>query len=114
MKGRVYSVNGGYYSQEGGAESLLHYRQDALQLAAHELGGKQARTTPPGIHIVTAAGKEYFSRLRPFQKSKLTEWEDTEQAIAIIQQDIEFRMEEIYEQLLKWPQSSFAPLQADM
>jgi hypothetical protein len=113
MKGRRLQVNGGYFSQEGGAESLFHLRRDTMQLAAHELGGKQAKTSPPGVFIVTPAGKEYFSRLMPFQKSKLTESEDITQAIETMKQDIEFRMLQIYEQLLKWPQSDLAPLTGD-
>jgi hypothetical protein len=113
IKGRTCNIDGGYYSQEVGTESLFHYRRDALQLAAHELGGKRAKSSPPGVHIVTAAGKEYFSRLRPFQKSKLIEWQDTAQAMKIMKQDVEFRMVEIYEQLLNWPQSPLAPLEGD-
>jgi hypothetical protein len=113
IKGRQFAVNGGCYSKDGGTGSLFHYRRDALQLAAHELGARPARDSPPGVHVATAAGKEYLSKIRPFQKSKLTESEDVAQAIKILQQDIEFRMVEIYEQLLNWPQAPIAPLQGD-
>jgi hypothetical protein len=51
--------------------------------------------------------------LRPFRKSVLTEWQDSAQAANILKQDIEFRMVEIYEQLLKWPGSALAPLHDD-
>jgi hypothetical protein len=114
IKGVSFTLYGGWYSQEGGTESPFHVRRDALQLAAHELGAKRAKTSPRGVYINTAAGKEFFSNMRPFQKSKLAEWEDTAEAIKVITQDIELRTEEIYEQLLKWPQSPLAPLQGDM
>jgi hypothetical protein len=113
VKGRRCKLYGGYYSTEGGTESQYHLRRDALQLAAHELGGKRAMDSPRGVHIVTAAGKDFFSKLRPFQRSKLNEWEDTEEAAETLKQDIEFRMVEIYQQLLKWPQSPLAPLEGN-
>jgi hypothetical protein len=113
IKERRFNVHGGYWSQDGGAESQFHYRRDALQLAAHELGGRRAKSSPPGVYVVTAAGKEYFSRLRPFQQSPITEWQDTAEAITTLKQDIEFRMMEIYEQLLKWPKSPLVPLPGD-
>jgi hypothetical protein len=114
FKGKSYTINGGYYSREGGAASLFHVRRDALHLAAHELGGKRAKNSSGGTGIAPAAGKEFLSKLWPFQKSRLTEWEDTAQAMEALRHDIEFRMVEIYEQLLKWPQSPLAPLQGDM
>jgi hypothetical protein len=114
MKGTFCLVYGGIYSTEGGADSLFHLRRDALQLAAHELGGKRAKSRGRGVTIVSAAGRHFLSKLRPFQKSKLAEWEDTAQAMQTLKQDIEFRMVEIFEQLLKWPQSPLAPLQGDM
>jgi hypothetical protein len=113
INGREYWVYGGCYSEEGGGESLFYIQRDALQLAAHELGWKQAKSSPPGVYVLTAAGKDFFSRLEPFQKSKLPESEDIAQAFDVIKQDVEFRMMEIYEQLLKWPQSPLAPLQGD-
>jgi hypothetical protein len=114
IKGRTHQVYGGKYSQEGGADSLFHFRRDALQLAAHELGGRPAKTVPRGMYVVTAAGKDFFSKLRPFQESKVAEYRNIAQATETLKQDIEFRMVEIYEQLLKWPQSPLAPLQGDM
>jgi hypothetical protein len=80
---------------------------DALLLAAHELGGKRARDNPPGVHIVTAAGREYLKMVKPFQKSPLAEWEDIGSARAAIKIDIQARTDVIYEQLLRWPHVLF-------
>jgi hypothetical protein len=114
MKGTCKTAYGGFFSQEGGTESPFHVRRDALLLAAHELGGRPGHNSKRGVSVTTAAGKDFLSKLEPFQKSKLNEWEDTAQAIGTLKQDIELRMVEIYEQLLEWPQSPLAPLQGDM
>jgi hypothetical protein len=93
-KTNVYA--GANYSHEGGTESLFCHRMDALQLAAHELEARPARDSPPGVHVVTAAGRDYFKMLKPFQKSPLAEWEDLACARAAIKIDIQARTDEIY------------------
>jgi hypothetical protein len=110
--GKAIVVYGGVkYSHEGGTESPFCHRTDAMLLAAHELGGGPARDSPPGVYIVTAAGREYLKMLKPFQKSPLTEWEDFFNARKAIRAAIRARADVIYEQLLRWPDVAFGSQQ---
>jgi hypothetical protein len=66
-KKKDFKVYVGYnYSHEHGTESLFCHRMDAALLAAHELGARPATDSPPGVHVVTASGKEYLRMLPPF------------------------------------------------
>jgi hypothetical protein len=100
----MYVWGGCNYSHEGGTESLFCHRMDALQLAAHELGARPAKDSPPGVHIVTAAGREYLKMLKPFQKSPLAEGGGAGTGIT---RDIQALGDVIYEQLLRWPNVQF-------
>jgi hypothetical protein len=42
--------------------------------------------------------------LKPFQKSPLAEWEDSDSAITAVRREIQARTDVIYQQLLRWPQ----------
>jgi hypothetical protein len=77
---------------------------DALQLAAHELGARPAKVTPPGLYVVTAAGRAYLKMLKPFQKSPLAEGGG---AGTDITRQIQALGDVIYEQLLRWPRVPF-------
>jgi hypothetical protein len=106
--GKRCKVYIGYnYSQDGGIESLFCHRMDAALLAAHELGGRQAKDSPPGVHVVTGAGKEYLKTLAPFQVSPLADGQDVASARKVIKKDIRARTDDNYEQLLRWPHIPF-------
>jgi hypothetical protein len=92
----------------GGTESPYHHWKDALQLAAHEMGARPASDQPPGVHVVTSAGKEYLeTMLRSFQQDHQLEGVDQVTARKAILVLIKGRMYEIYEQLVRWPQVPF-------
>jgi hypothetical protein len=74
-------------------------------------GARPARDSPPGVYIVTAAGREYLKMLKPFQKSPLTEWEDKASAQKAITAAIRARADVLYEQLLRWPEVPFGSQQ---
>jgi hypothetical protein len=106
--GKKITIYGGrYYSHEGGTESRFCRRMDALLLAAHECGAQQARDSPPGLYVATAAGKEYIQMVKPFRRPPLAEWEDFESRKEAIRKQIKARMGVIYEQLLRWPHEPF-------
>jgi hypothetical protein len=96
-------------SQEGGTESPYHYWRDALQLAAHEVGVRAVSDKPPGVVLVTSAGKEYFKTvLPPFQRNQQLEELDQATARKAMAAAIKARMREIHEQLMRFPQVPFA------
>jgi hypothetical protein len=106
--GQRFTINAPRSSQEGGTESPYHHWRDALQLAAHELGARPASDKPPGVQVVTYAGKEYFRAvLLPFQRNQHLGGLDQARARAQIKAAIKARMREIHEQLMRYPQVPF-------
>jgi hypothetical protein len=85
-------------SQEGGTESPFHHWKDALQLAAHELGARPASDKPPGVHVVTSAGKEYFQTVLPsFQPNHQLEGVEEMRAKDAIRAAVKTRMAGIHD-----------------
>jgi hypothetical protein len=87
-------------SLQGGPESEHQYWKDALQLAAHEVGGKPALDAIPGRDVTTSAGREYFKTLAPFQVYQAPEGLDQASIRAAVWKAIKARMREIHAQLI--------------
>jgi hypothetical protein len=93
-------VNGAIASLEGGLESEHQYWKDALQLAAHEVGARQASDRIPGVHVTTSAGKEYLRALPAFQGYQPPEGLDQASIRAAVSKAIQARMREIHALLI--------------
>jgi hypothetical protein len=76
------------------------------------MGARPASDQPPGVHVVTSAGREYFKTvLTPFQQDHSLEGVNQAIARKTIVVLIKGRMYDIYEQLARWPKVPFKPTQ---
>jgi hypothetical protein len=88
-------VLGPHASLEGGLESPYQHWKDALQLAAHEVGARQASDAIPGVNVTTSAGKEYLRALPAFQVYQAPEGLDQAEVKRAVVEAIRVRAREI-------------------